>query len=151
MSVVFSLMYALQTDEELAMYTLFQGKRGLNQAVHAAAQQNDMAKLARGVWAIDEASASATAMQYLQANLRLDGSGVPLPNTLLRSRVEVLDWAVINDDRMLPYTYTNSTYDYSVTLRRPGVVAIIRLEFPRTYNVLGPIVWTIKSSAEMVY
>ena len=37
-------LYGLQTDEELAMHTLFHGKHALNNAVHAAAQQSDQAK-----------------------------------------------------------------------------------------------------------
>lgn len=151
MAVCFFMLYALQTDEELAMYTLFYGKRGLNQAVHAAAQQTDLPKLARGVHAIDKAAAEAAAIQYLQANLRLDANNEPLPGTLLRSQVRMLDFAVLNDDLTFPYTYTNAAFGYTVTLRRPGVVAIMRLEYPRTYKVLQPIAWTIKASAEMVW
>lgn len=151
MFVCFSLMYALQTDEELAMYTLFYGKRGLNQAVHAAAQQSDLNKLARGVHAIDSAAAETAAMQYLQANLRLDGNNDPLPGTFLRSQIRLLEFAVLNDNVSYPYTYTNAQYGYTVTLRRPGVVAIMRLEYPRTYTVLQPIAWTIKAAAEMVW
>jgi hypothetical protein len=151
MSVCFMLMYALQTDEELAMYTLFQGKRGLNQAVHAAAQQSDMAKLARGVHSIDTVQAQAVALQYLRANLHLDSNNDPLPGTFLRSRVEVLEFVVVNENQTFPYTYTNPAYNYSVTLQRPGVISFIRLEYPRTYTVLQPIMWTIKAAAEMVY
>ncbi|MFC0212289.1 hypothetical protein ACFFK0_07420 [Paenibacillus chartarius] len=151
MSVVLFMMYALQTDEELAMFTLFQGKRGLNHAVHAAAQQSDAAKLARGIHSIDEAAARSVALEYLQQNLQLDSNMTPLPGTFLRSQVELVDWTVINENETFPFTYMNTAYGYTVTLQRPGVVAIVRLSFPRTYNVLGPITWTIKSSAEMVY
>jgi hypothetical protein len=151
MAVCFFALYALQTDEELAMFTLFQGKRALNDAVHAAAQQSDMAKLAAGVHSIDAASAQAEAFEYIRANLGLDANNDPLPGTLLRSRVEWLDWAVINENETFPYTYTNPAYGYSVTLHKPGVAAIIRLQFPRTYKVLQPITWTIKAAAEMTY
>lgn len=151
MAVCFSLLYALQTDEELAMYALFHGKRGLNRAVHAAAQQVDLAKLARGVRGIDPAAAGTAALSYLQDNLRLDSNNDPLPGTFLRSRVRLLDFVVLNDELTYPYTYTNAKYGYSVTLRRPGVVAIMRLEYPRTYTVLQPITWTIKTAAEMVW
>ncbi|KIL38871.1 hypothetical protein SD70_23705 [Gordoniibacillus kamchatkensis] len=151
MAVCFFALYALQTDEELAMFTLFHGKRALNYAVHAAAQQSDMDKLADGVRSIDPIRAQAAARDYLRANLRLDANNDPLPGTLLRNRVEWLDWAVINENNSFPYTYTNNLYGYSVTLHKPGVVAIVRLQFPRSYTVLQPIAWTIKAAAEITY
>jgi hypothetical protein len=151
MSLVFMTMYALQTDQELAMHTLFQGKHGLNAAAHAAAQQTDADKLAEGIFSIDEAKAQASALQYLQTNLRLNESNDPLPGTFFRSRVDVLVFEVINDNEIFPFTYTNAAIGYSVTLNKPGIVMIIELEFPRTYTVLGPIIWTIRSTAEMVY
>lgn len=149
MSVVYLSLYALQTDEELAMHTLFHGKHALNRAAHAAAQQSDQVKLATGVHSIDETKAREVAMQYLQANLRLNTVNEPLPDTFLRSTVVVELFKVVNDHEVFPYTYTG--YGYSVTLDRPGVIMFIRLEFPRTYTVLQPITWTIKSSAEMVF
>ncbi|NEW09160.1 hypothetical protein GK047_24605 [Paenibacillus sp. SYP-B3998] len=151
MSVVYMALYALQTDEELAMHTLFQGKHALNRAVHAAAQQSDQGKLAIGIHVIEESKAKTEAMRYLQSNLRLNSNNDPLPETFLRTRVVVELFKIINDREVFPYTYTNITNGYSVTLNKPGVVMFIRLEFPRTYSVLQPISWTIKSSAEMVY
>ncbi|NQX69707.1 hypothetical protein HQN90_26600 [Paenibacillus alba] len=151
MSVVYLSLFALQTDEELAMHTLFQGKHALNRAVHAAAQQSDQGKLAGGIHAIDVSQARAVAMQYLQANLRLDTANSPMPNTFLRSAVVVELFKVVNDNEEFPYTYADHARGYSVTLDRPGVIMFIRLEFPRTYSVLQPITWTIKSSAEMVF
>ncbi|WP_254777139.1 hypothetical protein [Paenibacillus sp. yr247] len=151
MSVVYLSLFALQTDEELAMHTLFHGKHALNNAVHAAAQQSDQVKLAGGIHAIDETKARNAALQYLQTNLRLNGMNDPLPNTFLRSRVVVELFKIVNDNEVFPYTYLDAGYGYSVTLDRPGVIMFIRLEFPRTYTVLQPITWTIKSSAEMVF
>ncbi|MEW9701250.1 hypothetical protein [Paenibacillus sp. SI8] len=151
MSVVYLAMYALQTDEEVAMHTLFQGKYALNRAAHAAAQQSDQEKLALGIHSIEESRAKTEALRYLQTNLRLDGSNNPLPGTFLRSRVALELFKVVNDGEEFPYTYSNAEYGYSVTLNRPGVIMIVRLEFPRTYAVLQPISWSIKGSAEMVY
>jgi hypothetical protein len=150
-SVVFMSLFALQTDEELAMHTLFHGKHALNHAVHAAAQQSDQVKLAGGIHAIDELKARAAALQYLQANLRLNAMNDPLPNTFLRSTVVVELFKIVNDNEVFPYTYMDPGNGYSVTLDRPGVIMFIRLEFPGTYTVLQPITWTIKSSAEMVF
>ncbi|WNR45219.1 hypothetical protein [Paenibacillus roseipurpureus] len=151
MSVLFMSLYALQTDEEVAMHTVFQGKHGLNNAVHAAAQQIDAAKLARGIHAIDEPKAREAAMQYLQANLRLNGNNEPLSNTFLRDTVEVVLFKVVNEGETFPFTYRDDSLDYTVTLERPGVIMFIRLVFPRTYAVLQQVTWTIKASAEMVY
>lgn len=151
MSVVFMSLYGLQTDEELAMHTVFQGKHGLNNAVHAAAQQSDAAKLAQGIHAIDETKAREAAMAYLQANLRLDADNEPLPDTFLQSSVVIDLFKVVNEGEIFPYTYRDEAQDYTVTLERPGVIMFIRLVFPRTYAVLQPLTWTIKSSAEMVY
>jgi hypothetical protein len=151
MSVVFMSLYGLQTDEELAMHTVFQGKHGLNNAVHAAAQQSDEAKLAQGIHSIDETRAREAAMAYLQANLRLNADNEPLPDTFLQISVVVDLFKVVNEGEIFPYTYRDDAQDYTVTLERPGVIMFIRLAFPRTYMVLQPITWTIKASAEMVY
>ncbi|MGN7384522.1 hypothetical protein ACTHRH_21705 [Paenibacillus sp. SAFN-117] len=144
-------MQALQTDEELAMHTLFNAKHALNYATHAAAQQVNNAKLAQGIISIDPVRARETADRYLQANLRLDSANRPLPGTFLRQPVELLAFEVINEDKTFPYLYSNPLYDYSVLFHRPGVVMIIRLEFPRTFQVLGPITWEIKSSSELTF
>jgi hypothetical protein len=151
MTLFYMTTYALQTDEELAMHTVFQGKHGLNSAVHAAAQQSDQVKLAQGIHSIDEAYAQTMALQYLRSNLRLDDNNDPLPGTFFRTRIEVLFFKVINDQEAFPYTFTHPLYGYTVTLQRPGVIMFIRLDYPRTYSVLQPISWTIKAAAEMVY
>lgn len=151
MSVLFMSLYALQTDEELAMNTVFQGKHGLNNAVHAAAQQSDLVKLAQGIHSIDETKARATAMAYLQTNLRLNEDNEPLVDTFLRNAVVVDLFKVVNEGEIFPYTYRDDARDYTVTLERPGIIMFIRLVFPRTYAVLQPITWTVKSAAEMVY
>ena len=143
-------MFALQTDEEIAMNTLFYGKHALNRAVHAAVLQSDLSKLSRGIHAIDSVKAEAAALQYLQRNLRLDTDNQPLPDTFLKEQVHILEFTVINEDHVFPYTYENAKYDYTATLYRPGVVMIIELSYPRTYGILSPITWQIKGTAEIV-
>ncbi|MBP1990914.1 hypothetical protein [Paenibacillus eucommiae] len=150
MSLLYMTLYALQTDEEIALHTLFQGKHGLNAAVHAAAQQIDQQKLAEGIHSIDETEAEKAALTYLRSNLRLDGNNDPLPDTFYQSRVEVLYFQVVNENEAFPYTFIHPLYGYMTTLEQPGVIMIIRLEFPRTYSVLQPISWTIKAAAELV-
>ena len=48
MMVIWMFMHALQTDEEMAITALFQGKHAVNRAAHAAAQQVDRAALSEG-------------------------------------------------------------------------------------------------------
>ena len=145
------VLHALQADEEVALQALFQGKHAVNRAAHAAAQQIDKQKLKEGIVSIDPESARNAAMQYLQRNLRLDAANEPLPGTFWRSRAEVLELEIVNDDRVFPYTYSNASYNYTVTLDKPGVVLIVRLVYPRTFAVLGPIAWNIKGTAELYY
>lgn len=145
------LLYALQADEELAMHALFQGKHGVNRAVHAAAQQLDSVKLAQGIASIDEARAREVALCYLQANLSLDTENTPLPDTFLRSQVKISVLQIVNDNATFPYSVTYPEYDYMVTLQRPGVIMIAEVEYPRTYTVLQPILWHIKSAAEVTF
>lgn len=142
-------LHLLQVEEELAMHTLYQGKYAVNRAAHAASQQLDPVSLADGVLQIDSSAAAQEANRYLQANLRLDGNGVPLPGTFLKQPVEVVAFEVINADRSFPFTYRNVEYQYEVTLQRPGVVMIAKLTYPRTFGVLDPIVWQIKGAAEL--
>ncbi|MEI7026964.1 hypothetical protein [Paenibacillus sp. y28] len=146
---VVMLMQALQTDEELAMHTLFQGKHAVNRAAHAAAQQLDSEELARGRFRIDPMLAGDAAGRYLQANLLLDDSYQPVADSFLKSRVDVLAFEIINSGESFPYTYTNSAYGYEVTLQRPGVVMIIRMEYPRMFGILGPVVWDVKGTGEL--
>ncbi len=150
MSVVFVLMNAIQMDQELSMHTFFLGKHSLNRAVHAAAQQVDLQKLATGIYSIDESKAQNVASEYLQENLRLDSQFNPVPDSFFRSEVKVVLFKVINEKETFPYTYYNATYKYSVVLQNPGVVMMIQLDYPRMYQVLPPITWTIKGIAEIV-
>ncbi|MFC0334287.1 hypothetical protein ACFOLF_11680 [Paenibacillus sepulcri] len=150
MMTVWIVMQALQTDEEVAMAALFQGKHAVNRAAHAAAQQVDRAALADGRLHIDESAAYRNAGLYLQTNLQLNANGEPLPESFLRDRVEVLIFEIINDDHTFPYTYRNALYNYEVTLKRPGVVIIAKMVYPRIFNIIEPIEWTIKGTAELV-
>lgn len=149
MMVIWMLLHALQTDEEMAISALFQGKHAVNRAAHAAAQQVDPTALADGRLHIDEAAARAEADLYLRRNLQLDSGGVPLPGAFLKERVEVVAFEVINDNESFPYTYRNDRFDYEVTLQKPGVVLIARIVYPRVFNVIAPIEWTIKGTAEL--
>lgn len=151
MTVVWWMIHALQMDEELAMNTVFDVKRAVSRAAHAAAQQVDLEKLEMGVPAIDRDQAEASALAYLRENLRLDADLQPLPGSFLRERVEVEQFVVLGEELDYPFTYRNEVFDYEVTLDRPGVVLIVHASFPRLFGVLAPVEWDIKSSAEMVY
>ncbi|MCM3631027.1 hypothetical protein M3194_27240 [Paenibacillus glycanilyticus] len=149
MMTVWVSVHFLQTDEEMAMKLLYQGKHALNRAAHAASQQLDPAAMAAGILRIDPSAAEAAAAAYLQANLQLDGQGNPLPNSPVRERVNVLVFEVINDDHSFPYTYRNEQYDFEATLQRPGVVLIIHVVYPRAFTLLEPIEWDIKGISEL--
>lgn len=142
-------LFALQIDEEVSMNTLFRVKYGLNRATHAAAQQLDEQKLSQGIMSIDPLAAEEEAYNYLQSNLQLDFDNLPLQGSFLESPVEVVVLEIINENRIFPYLYVNDDYDYEVTLQRPGVIMIIRVEYPRIYQVIGPITWVIKGAAEL--
>ncbi|MCC3375828.1 hypothetical protein [Cohnella sp. REN36] len=151
MIVVWWLLHAMQMDEELAMGTLHEGKRAIDRAAHAAAQQVDRDKLEIGILSIAPGAARSTALDYLQANLRLGPDLEPVPGSWLRERLEVRVFEVINEDVMFPYTYRNLAYDYEVTLDRPGVILIAHLKYPRVFGVLAPVEWDLKGTAELVY
>jgi hypothetical protein len=149
LSVFFMTMFALQVDEQVSMNTLFRVKHGLNRATHAAAQQLDELKLAQGVMSIHVQAAEQRAYEYMQTNLQLDLNNMPLQEGFLEAPIDVLVFDVINEDRIFPYHYMNDEYNYEVTLERPGVVMIIRVEYPRIYHVIGPITWVVKGAAEI--
>lgn len=151
LSVLLVMIYALQVDRELAMHSLFQAKYALNRSTHAAAQQLDEQLLSAGVVSINVADAEEVAHKYLQHNLGLDSSNTPLPDTFLQAAVEVLIFEVVNEQESFPYTYIHAGFDYEVTIDKPGVIMIIRVVYPRTYNVMGPITWEIKSASEVVF
>ncbi|WP_123039340.1 hypothetical protein [Cohnella candidum] len=151
MTVIWWMLHALQMDEELALGTVHEAKRAVNRAAHAAAQQVDRDKLEVGELALDADRAEMAALAYLRENLRLDEGLAPLPGSFLKEPVRVLQFAVIGPEVSFPYTYRNDTLGYEVTLRRPGVVLIVHLAFPRMFGVISPIEWDLKGSAEMVY
>jgi len=143
------MLFALQIDEEVSMNTLFRVKHGLNRATHAAAQQLNEEKLAQGIMSIDPFAAEEKARDYLQYNLQLDVNNYPLQGSFLESPLEILVFEIINENRIFPYHYVNEDFGYEVTLLRPGVVMIIRVEYPRIYQLIGPITWVIKGTAEL--
>lgn len=143
-------VHLLQVEEEMAMKTLFLGKHALNRAAHAAAQQLDVLALADGVMRIDPEAAELAAAHYLQANLLLDAAGKPLPNSFLRHPVEVLVFDIVNVEQTFPFYYRNDVYHYEVVLRRPGVVLIAKVVYPRAFQVIDSIEWNIKGAAELV-
>jgi hypothetical protein len=151
LAVVWMMLQTLQLDEELAIRTLFASKQAVNRAAHAAAQQLDAAALADGIVRIDEPTAEAAAMLYLRANLRIDEAGEPLPGSRLRDPVEVLALEIVNVGESFPYVYRNDAFGYEVTLKRPGVIMIVRIRNPRTFTMLEPIEWQVKGTAETVY
>ncbi|MGG1314855.1 MULTISPECIES: hypothetical protein [Cohnella] len=151
MIVIWWMLHAMQIDEEIAIGTLYEGKRAINRAAHAAAQQLDRNKLEQGIVSIDEAKASAAALSYLQANLRLQEDLAPQPGSLLRDPVEIRVFRIINEDVQFPYTYINTEYDFQVTLDRPGVVLIAHMAYPRLFRALPPIEWELKGAAELVF
>ncbi|SFF29196.1 hypothetical protein SAMN04487969_12371 [Paenibacillus algorifonticola] len=151
MMTIWLMLHVMQTDEEIAMKTLFQGKHALNRAVHAAAQQVDKAALGDGVVRIDPLAAEASANRYLQGNLQLDAAGKPLGSSLLKEPVKVVVFDVINNEHTFPYQYVNAQYSYEATLRRPGVVMIIKLVNPSVFTALKPIEWTIKGVSELTF
>src|SRR5690606_20392433 len=125
------LMNAMQTDEQLAMQALFEGKRAINRAPHAGALHIDMHKQTEGIMSIDRLSSYAAVLSYLQANLKLDTTNRPLPSSFWQTGAEIAVFEIVNEDRVFPYTYTNPVYEYSVTFNRPGIVLIVRLVYPR--------------------
>ncbi|MDF2936614.1 MAG: hypothetical protein K0Q90_1987 [Paenibacillaceae bacterium] len=143
-------LFALQADEELAMHQYFDLKHGVNRAAHAGAQALDEDLLAEGKVDLDEVQAREMSLLYLRENLRLDESLLPLPGTFLQGQVSVLALDVIGAEQTFPYRYERPAYEYSVTMNRPGVVLIIGVRYPRMYNLLRPVNWIVKGSAELV-
>lgn len=150
MMSVWLTAHVLQVEEEMAMKTLFQSKRAVNRAAHAAAQQVDKAALGDGIARIDEAMASDTAELYLQRNLHLDENGAPTADSFLENPVEVLVFEVVNAEQSFPFYYRNNTYNYETVLHRPGVILIAKVVHPRRFSVIEPIEWEIKGAAELI-
>lgn len=150
MMTVWISVHLLQVEEELAMNTLFQSKHAINRAAHAAAQQIDPVALGNGLLRLLPEEAAATAAIYLRENLRLDEQGMPLPGSYLKQQVEVVVFEIVNEDKIFPYTYRNDAYDYEVTLKRPGVILIVHIVYPRAFQVMDAIEWNIKGAAELV-
>ncbi|MDI4647545.1 hypothetical protein [Cohnella hashimotonis] len=151
MIVVWWLLHAMQLEEETALGTLHEGKRAIDRAAHAAAQQVDELKLEAGTLSIDSVRAEAAARAYLAANLRLAPDLSPQSGGWFTSAPEIVEFAVINEQYAFPYTYRNAAYDYEVTLRRPGVVIIVHLSCPRIFGVIDPIEWDLKGASELVF
>ncbi|MHA6480507.1 hypothetical protein ACX1C1_01000 [Paenibacillus sp. strain BS8-2] len=150
MMTIWMAVHLMGIEEELAMKTLSQGKKAVNRAAHAAAQQLDKQALGDGKLRIDQTAAEAAATMYLGSNLLLDAAGNPLAGSLLREPVEVLVFEIINDDEQFPFIYRNEEHDFEAVLRRPGVVLIIKVVYPRAFRVLEPIEWEIRGAAELV-
>ncbi len=143
------MLQAFQIDQEIAMHTLFRAKHAVNRAVHAAAQQVNTEQLSRGVYAIDPARARTAAEQYLQTNLDLDASLMPVEGSFFKQQIEVLVFEVISEEAEFPYHYYHPAYHYEVTLNKPGVIMIVKIEYPRIYPIIEPITWHVKGTSEL--
>ncbi|QJC51208.1 hypothetical protein HGI30_06280 [Paenibacillus albicereus] len=150
MSMLWLGAHAAQADQERAVRMLFEAKHAVNRAAHAAAQQLDEEELAEGRFDVDEERAEAAAREYLQENLRLDEQGRPVQGSRLKAAVIIEAWKVIGQEQSFPYIYRDSRFGYEVTLDRPGVVLIARIEHPRLFSVMEPIVWHVKGAAQLV-
>jgi hypothetical protein len=150
MMTVWMAVHLMGVEEELAMKTLSQSKRAINRAAHAAAQQLDKEALGNGELRIDPQTAAETAMNYLGGNLLVDGEGVPLNTSILREPIEVLVFDIVNGDQTFPYVYRNDEHQFEAVLRKPGVVLIVKVVYPRAFRVLEPIEWEIRGAAELV-
>lgn len=147
--VVVMSLQAVQMDREMAVHTLFRAKHAVNRAAHAGAQQIDKSKLALGIYAIREEEAEAEARRYLQANLMLDEELVPVSAAFLDSEVEWLVFDIVDEGQAFPYQYENEDYGFNATLYRPGVVLMVRVEYPCSFALLSPISWVVKGVAEL--
>lgn len=86
----------------------------------------------------------------LAGNLLVDDEGVPLANSFLREPIEVLVFDIVNgDETSFPYVYRNDEHDFEAVLRKPGVVLIVKVVYPRAFRVLEPIEWEIRGAAEL--
>ncbi|WEK55185.1 MAG: hypothetical protein P0Y55_03720 [Candidatus Cohnella colombiensis] len=150
MTVIWWMIHALQIDEELALNKVFEAKRAINRAAHAAAQQVNQEELEQGRVLIQEEMAKALAIRYLMENLRLDDNLQPLPDSFLREAIEVKVFEIVNSDETFPYIYRNGTYDFEAIFEHPGVVMIVHVKYPRVFAVLSPIEWDLKGAAELV-
>jgi hypothetical protein len=151
MIVIWWMLHALQMDEELAMGTVHEGKRAVDRAAHAAAQQLDREKLELGMLSIKPELAEQAALVYLRENLSLDAGLNPEPDSLLQDPLEIRVFKVFNEEVAYPFTYRNSLYDFEITLDRPSVILIVHMKYPRLFGVLAPVEWDLKGSAELVY
>jgi hypothetical protein len=151
MIVIWWMLHALQMDEELAMGTVHEGKRAVDRAAHAAAQQLDREKLELGMLSIKPELAEQAALLYLRENLSLDAGLNPEPDSLLQDPLEIRVFKVFNEEVDYPFTYRNSLYDFEITLDRPSVILIVHMKYPRLFGVLAPVEWDLKGSAELVY
>lgn len=150
MMTIWLMAHLMQVEEEMAMKTLFQGKHAVNRAAHAAAQQVDKEALGDGIARIDPDAASRAAVEYLRGNLHLDANGMPLERSFLKDPVQVLVFDIVNSDQSFPYSYRNEQYDFQVELKKPGVIVIAKVVFPRAFSVMERVEWNIKGAAELV-
>lgn len=150
LAVFFMSLMALQADEELAMQSYFHIKHALNRATHAGAQQLDGTKLAEGIADVDPELARTVTLEYFLSNLRLKPDLTPEPGSFLKEPAEIIALDVVGAGETFPYLYEQPDYGYSVTLFRPGVVLLVKLRYPRMYNVMDPVEWVVKSASELV-
>lgn len=148
-SVFLFMLQAMQFDQHLAVHHLFHVKHALNRSTHAAAQQIDLERLATGSLVIDPLAAQQTAWRYLQHNLMLDQQLLPYEGSFLQEKVEVLVFDVVHATEY-PASFVYDDFDYEVTVDAPAIIMIIRVVYPSTFSVLGPITWEIKGVAEVV-
>ncbi|AIQ11763.1 hypothetical protein [Paenibacillus durus] len=107
-------------------------KHANNMAVHDAAQEMDESERAEGRLIIDQAAAEASFEETLKANLGLDDSLTPRAGSRLRSKVEVVEFKVIDESSgvAFPFLYEDSRYGITKYIQGPSVIAVIKTKHP---------------------
>ncbi|NGM82636.1 hypothetical protein G5B47_09415 [Paenibacillus sp. 7124] len=107
-------------------------KHAINMAVHDAAQEMNESERASGRLVFDPAAAEASFRETLKANLGLDDSLAPRTGSRLRSKVEVVDFVVIDESSgvTFPFLYEDSRYGITKFLQGPSVIAVIKTRHP---------------------
>jgi hypothetical protein len=151
--VVLMMFFAFHIDHGLSIHTFFTYKGHLNRAVHAASLQIDKNAFANGIIQIDPIKAREAFDQYIKTNMNLDDNLNPIKGPI-NGNVEVLEFIIYNgpfpsDGSGVEYTIPE--YNFKTTLYRPGVIAIVKVDYKELFNVLKDVKWNLNASHELTY
>ena len=132
-------------------------KQIINRAVKACALQLDTTSTnasgenlsAKGIFLIDEVKGTEEFLNILKLNFDLDDNLEPKSESLVKSKIDILEYKIFNDYMNMPYEYMSPLMQINYYIKRPCVLAVVKIHIESSIGEREIIIGKL-SAAELI-